>query len=299
MGDWLEYPRYTIGDWNGNYLDDNQISWYVESSDIRDGRAPKTHYQERPTGMGAWRARSYLSGHAFTVSGYGSTPTLQTRELARDQLLGLFVNGGQQLLAYDSGAWVRTLMVELNGQPRFAVRRNRTNFNWQLPLFAADGRMLSADAKNTPAVQSSSLSTDGLDWETGGGLDWVEAGLGGNGLDWGTSGTQGILYMSNDGNVETWPTFVIVGPMIQPTLTDPATGRQLMYSGTVAAGQTLVIDTSPYTRSVKLDGVDRFGFMLSAQWMAIPPQSEGGSLTLQFGGSGTGTAQGTWQDAYV
>lgn len=296
MGSRLKYPTYNIGTWGGNWLDDAGVEWYVEGSDIRDGRTPKTHIQERPTGPGAWRSRSYLSGHSFTVSGYGRSGSLEARELARDGFLGLFVDGGQQLLTYDSGAWVRTMMVELSGQPKWAVRRNKTSFNFQLPLFAADGRMLSATIKSTPAVQSSAAATDGLDWETGGGLDWVETGLGGNGLDWGASGVGGSLVLTNDGNVETWPVFTFAGPIAQPSLTDPATGRQLLYSGTLAVGQTLIIDTSPFARSVKLDGVDRFGFMLSAQWMAIPRR---GSLTLQFGGSGIGTVTGTWQDAYI
>lgn len=292
MGSRLKYPTYNIGSWGANWLDDRGVEWYVEGSDIRDGRVPKTHYQERPAGGGAWRSRSYMSGHTFTVSGYGKAPGPDTRELSRDGFMGLFVDGGQKLLTYDSGVWVRTMLVELNGQPRWAVRRNKTGFNFQLPLFSADGRMLSSTVKNTPAIQSSAAATDGLDWETGGGLDWSTGG----GLNWGTSGAGGTMSLANDGNVETWPLFTLVGPIAQPSLTDPTTGRQLLYSGTLGAGQTLLIDTSPFTRSVKLDGIDRFGFMLSAQWMSVPP---GGSLTLQFGGSGIGTAMATWQDAYI
>jgi hypothetical protein len=290
MGSALKYPVYNIGTWGANWLDDNGTEWYVEASDIRDGRAPKTHVQERPTGTGAWRSQSYLSSHSFTVSGYGKAANLTQREAARDTLLGLFVNGGRQLLSYDSGTWVRTLLVELNGKPGFAVRRNKTGFNWQLPLLAAEGRWLDATVRTTPAASVASLSTDGLDWGSGG-LDWSSGGL-----DWGISGAQSSVTVTNSGNVPVWPVYTITGPVTQPSLTDPVTGRQLLYSGTLLTGQTLTIDTSPDTRSVKLDGIDRFGFMLSAQWMAVPPKS---SLSLQFGGLGTGQAWGTWQDAYM
>lgn len=290
MGTPLAYPVYNIGAWGANWQDDNGTRWYVEGSEIRDGRDPKTHVQERPTGRGAWRSRSYLSSHAFTVAGYGRADSLVQRELARDTLHGLFVDGGQQLLTYDTGAWVRSMLVELNGKPKFAVRRNKTSFGWQLPLLAASGQMLDITPKVTPAVQVGSLATDGLDWGSGG-LDW-----GSGGLDWGLSGVQGSMTLTNNGNLPVWPVFTISGPVLQPSLTEPTTGRQLLYSGTVAAGQTLVIDTSPDSRSVKLDGVDRFGFLLSAQWMPIPPRSQ---ITLQFGGSGVGTAVGSWQDAYV
>jgi hypothetical protein len=290
---WLKYPHYTIDGWNANALDDFGAEWYVESSDIRDGVAPKTHYEERPTGPGAWWSRSYQSGKPIVVSGYGRAADLAGRERARLQLLGLFVDGGLHTLTYDSGDSVRTAKVGLNGTPRFAVRRNKTSFGWQLPLFNPDGVMYGATPRTTAAVQSSSLATDGLDWETGGGLDWDE---GGQGLDWGTSGSGGFLSLDNAGNVEAWPVFTLAGPLIQPVLTDPVTGRQLYYSGALSVGQTLVIDTSPQNRSVKLDGVDRFGFMLSAQWMSIPP---GGQLLLQFGGSGVGTAMATWQEVYT
>lgn len=290
MGTALKYPVYNIGAWGANWLDDNGTKWFVEASDIRDGRVPKMHVQERPNGPGAWRARSYLSGHTFTVSGYGVATSLAQRELARDTLLGLFVDGGRQLLTYDSGAWVRTLMVELNGQPRFAVRRNKVSFGWQLPLLAAEGRWLDPVVQTTPAASVASLSTDGLDWGSGG-LDWASGGL-----DWGVSGAQSNVTVINSGNYPVWPVFTVTGPVQQPTLTQPDTGRQLLYSGNLLAGQTLVIDTSPDSRSVKLDGVDRFGFMLSAQWTPVPPRS---TLTWQYGGVGTGQASASWQNAYV
>lgn len=290
MGTALKYPTYNIGEWGANWQDDNGAIWYVETSDIRDGLAPKTHVDERTSGHGAWRARSYLSSKAFVVAGYGRAPDLPGRELARDTLLGLFIDGEQQMLTYDSGASVRTLEVELNGTPRFAVRRNKTGFGWQLPLLCAKGYWESVDTKNTAPVQVSSAPTDGLDWGSGG-LDW-----GSGGLDWGTSGVQGTITIDNAGNLPAWPVFTFAGPVLQPSLTDPLTGRQLLYSGQVLAGQTLVIDTSPDTRSVTLDGVDRFGYMLSAQWMSVPPRS---SLVLQFGGSGLGTVVGSLKDAYV
>ena len=290
MGSALKFPTYNIGTWGANWVDDNGTEWYVESSDIRDGLAPKTHVSERPTGPGAWRARSYLSSKPFTVAGYGRAPDWARREIARDTLHGLFTDGGQQVLLYNSGIWTRAMRVELNGPPRFGVKRNRTGFSWQLPLLIAEGAMFDPNTQTTPPASVASLSTDGLDWGSGG-LDWSTGGL-----DWGVSGAQSNVTVFNSGNLPVWPVFAIVGPVLQPSLTDPSSGRQLMYSGQVAAGQTLTIDTSPQSRSVKLDGVDRFGFMVSAQWMSVPPSS---SLTWQFGGSGTGTATASWQNAYV
>ncbi|MEC3974733.1 phage distal tail protein [Amycolatopsis sp. H20-H5] len=127
----------------------------------------------------------------------------------------------------------------------------------------------------------------------GAGLDWLAGTPGG--LDWGTSGSGGPIVMDNPGSAITWPTFTFTGPLVNPSVTDPATGNTVAYNGTVAAGQTLVIDCSPFTRSVKLNGIDRSGALSSAQWISIPA---GGTTVAQFAGTGVGTLTATWQYAY-
>lgn len=125
----------------------------------------------------------------------------------------------------------------------------------------------------------------------GGGLDWATGG----GLNWGVSGSSGLLTIDNPGTALTWPVFTIVGPITNPSITNPANGAVIAYSGLVDTGQTLVIDTNPFTRSVTLNGIDRSGFLSSAQWIEIPA---GGAVALQFAGTGIGSCTATWQYAY-
>lgn len=295
----LSYPTYQIGAWTGGFRDDAGVSWWVETSDIEDGLDPKTHITERANGAGAFRAKAYMSGKSFTISGLCEAFDRASRDAARSQLMGLFDDGGQALLTYNNGASTRTLLVELNGKPRFTPLATPLS-PWQLPLYAADGRFLDAVVQTAGPVSVGGASTDGLDWLAlggiGTGLDWLAVGGVGTGLDWGTSGNGGVLTLANAGNAEAWPVFTVVGPLTAPSFTDPASGRTIAYSGVVGSGQTLTIDTSPFTRSVKLDGVDRSSLLTSAQWFSIPP---GGSVTVQCGGSGGGTFAASWQNATI
>lgn len=294
MSTTLAFPDYSIGDWGSNRLDDEGRYWWVTDSNIRDGLAPKIHVTERSAGHGAYRARSHMSARPVTIEGFCKGTDRISREDARDLLLSIFVDGGQQLLTFDNGVSVRTLVVELAGTPKIAVSRNHTSFRWQLPMIAADGRMLDSGVQLAGPITVGGASTDGLDWTGGGsaGLDWATGG----GLDWGASGASGVFTLTNLGTFETYPIFTVVGPVTDPTFTDPASGKVIAYSGTVGSGQTLVIDTSPFNRTVKLNGTDRFSSMVSAQWFVIPPKS---SLAIQFGGAGGGQGSATWQYAYA
>lgn len=126
-------------------------------------------------------------------------------------------------------------------------------------------------------------------------LDFGPASKPARGLYWGASGSSGLIYMTNTGTATSYPVFTVTGPLTNPTFTNPNTGDLIAYTGTVAAGQTLTIDNSPFTSTVNLNGIDRSGALSSASWIDIPPNS---TTVLQFAGSGTGTLTATWQNAY-
>ncbi|RSM60587.1 hypothetical protein DMH03_17720 [Amycolatopsis sp. WAC 01376] len=283
-------PVYSIGGWSANVDDDFGCRWVVTAQTLNSGSGRKLHVTERPFGMGAYRARSYSAARSDTLRGWCQAPDFAGAAAARDRLLGLFPDGAQLALVKSDGISARQLLVELDADaPKLDGWADAQGFDWQLPLYAADPRWLDTAVQTAGPFTVGGAATDGLDWGTGG-LDWANGGL-----DWGTSGNGGVLSLNNLGTAPTWPVFTIVGPLTNPTFTNPATGDVIAYTGTVEAGQTLVIDTSPFTRSVALNGVDRFGFLASAQWIEIPP---GGQVTVQFSGTGAGTVTATWQYAY-
>lgn len=289
-------PVYSIGGWAANVDDDYDCRWVVTSQTLHSGSGRKVHAAERPFGMGAYRARSYLAARSDTLQGWCQAPDFPGAAAARDRLLGVFADGGQAVLMKADGLSTRQLTVEL-GSAAVKVEpwADAQGFDWQLPLYADDPRWLDTTVQTAGPVTVGGASTDGLDWNAGspGGLDWNAGSPGG--LDWGTSGNGGVLTLTNSGTAPTWPVFTITGPLTDPVFTNPATGDVIAYTGTVDTGQTLVIDTSPFTRSVMLNGVDRFGFLASAQWIEIPPS---GQVTVQFSGTGAGSVTATWQNAY-
>lgn len=294
-------PTYTIGSWSANVDDDAGCRWVVSpggASFIADGVGRKTHTVERPFGAGAYRSRSYLTARTGTLQGWcdAGNGGRAARVAARDRLMALFPSGSTALLTIDDGIAARQITVELDSAvPRCEVWADGAGFDWQLPLYAADPRFLSAEILYAAALPGGA-STDGLNWSvggSGGGLDWATGG----GLDWGTSGSGvNVLTMTNPGSAPTWPllTFTTASTLTNPMLTDPATGRVLSYLGDIVAGQTLRIDCAPFTRSVTLDGVDRSGAIGLSQWPEIGP---GQTLNLQFTGTGNGTVTAAWQAA--
>lgn len=291
------WPTYTIGAWAANVDDDNDCRWVVEAQTLNDGVARKTHTNERPFGMGAYRNRSYPAARTGMIQGWCQAPDRPGRVAARDRLMALFPDGDQALLVVDDGIGSRQLLVELDTDiPRCTVWKTGEGFDWQIQLYAADPRFLET-AVRTVSTTIGTASSDGLDWTAGspGGLDWTAGSPGG--LDWGSSGGGGLLTLANPGSAITWPVFTITTAtsIANITLTDPATGDVIAYTGTVESGQTLTIDCSPFTRAVTLNGIDRASALSSAQWIEVPA---GGTTTVQVAGTGAGTVTATWQYAY-
>lgn len=289
-------PTYAIGNWSANVDDDFGCRWVATAQTLNSGSSRKLHNTERPFGLGAYRARSYLAARSDTLQGWCQAPDFAGAAAARDRLLGAFPDGGQAVLIKDDGLSSRQLLVELDAAAlKLEPWADATGFDWQLSLYAADPRWLDTVVQSAGPATVIGTSTDGLDWTAGSpdGLDWAAGSPGG--LNWGVSGVGGLLSLGNLGTAPTWPVFTVVGPLVDPTFTNPATGDVIAYTGTVEAGQTLVIDTNEFTRSVALNGVDRFGFLASAQWIEIPA---GGDVTVQFSGTGAGTVTASWQNAY-
>lgn len=105
-----------------------------------------------------------------------------------------------------------------------------------------------------------------------------------------TSGatTVGGLTVTHEGSTITWPEITFVGPCSNPSVVHGSTGLGLYFNTTLAAGETLVVDTNPRRRSVKLNGTgNRFGALdySRSAWFALKP----GTNTLQLGFSSYGS----------
>jgi Phage tail protein len=277
----LMYPTYDIeGLWAANVIDAQGNSWGVSTQDASNLPGTKLKQSDRPYGDGSYRANNYRASRTINLTGWMTSANRLSTDQARDLIATAFPDGSQQTLTIDNGNLTKTIAVELASDIKVAFNGNPYSFTWQLTLWAADGRY----SQGTQLV-STSLPTAGavgLDWATGGGLDWATGG----GLDWGSVASSGTMTLVNNGTAPIWPTFTFTGPLNVPILT-AAGGQQIGYLGNLGVGDSLVVVTDPYKRSVQLNGTDRFTLLTPASWFSVPPKSSVSVALQASGGSGT------------
>jgi hypothetical protein len=78
--------------------------------------------------------------------------------------------------------------------------------------------------------------------------------------------------IDNRGDVDAWPVIETVGPGVDLRIANETTGEAWTFTGSIAAGSTLVVDHRPGHKSVRLDGVNAFGRLSddSALWPLVP-----------------------------
>lgn len=117
-----------------------------------------------------------------------------------------------------------------------------------------------------------------------------------------TSG-QGVLGQAsavNRGSADAWPILTVEGPATNPSIRNATTGEELNLIYTLGAGETLVIDTNPRRRTVRLGGTaNRYGaidFPRSA-WPRLLPGTN--DLRLSFAAYSAGAKlTASWRDAW-
>lgn len=108
--------------------------------------------------------------------------------------------------------------------------------------------------------------------------------------------TEGSALITNGGLYPTPFRVEFSGPLTNPRIINADTGYELSFTGELAAGETLLVDTD--TRTVLLNGTSsRYSWLATqSRWFDLPP----GNTTLQFVAvAGTGQATITYRSAYV
>jgi phage-related protein len=91
-------------------------------------------------------------------------------------------------------------------------------------------------------------------------------------LSFGIGGTQGTIQLTNTGNSDSWPTFVITGPVTAPSIVNNTNGRVLAFKSTtvIPAGQVWEVNTNHRTVTILGTNVSRNSELLVRQWFPIP-----------------------------
>jgi hypothetical protein len=108
--------------------------------------------------------------------------------------------------------------------------------------------------------------------------------------------------ISNTGSLPTWPVFVFTGPLANPLLTYTGTPVSIGYSGTLAVGQVLTVDTRPWARTALIGTLSAAGALSGSAMISM--QAQPGATVVQFNATapyGRSTTPGTctiqWRNA--
>lgn len=260
----LPGPQWTLGSWQGNWTDANDVEWWVSteegwtaSPDIR------STLEALPGDDGGSDASPLYSPRVITLTGAAIAPDATTMANAR---LGfsstLEAQRGGTLSCTDLTGLTLSAFVRLSGPIRIA--QNGINaFDFQLQLTAPDPRKYATPVETSVGLPASV-----------GGLSFPVAFP----ADFGLS-SGGSVTVTNAGTVRTWPVLRLAGPLVNPRVINPATGDELHVTATIPAGQYIDIDTS--ARTVLLNGTAsrRAAVTVAGEWLPVAP----GVSSFRFG----------------
>lgn len=110
----------------------------------------------------------------------------------------------------------------------------------------------------------------------------------------GAGGGHGTI-VTNLGNVAASPTVRLLGPLVNPKMTNLGTGQVVSLNLTINDGEFVDFDYA--AKTVLLNGTaNRYPNLLRAEWWTLAP---GNTTVVLTADSGTGTAQITWRDSYL
>lgn len=260
----LRGPLWTLGSWQGNWTDANDVEWWVSdeqgwssSPDIR------STLEALPGDDGGSDAAPLYSPRVITLSGTAIALDPATAATARLNFSSLLeaLRGGDLTCTDDTGLTL-SAFVRLSGPVRVS-QVNGQAFEFQLQLTAPDPRKYLAAVETTTGLPAPS-----------GGLTFPVAFP----ADFGYS-TGGSVVVTNYGTVRTWPVLRLAGPLINPRVINPATGDEMRIAISIDSGQYLDIDTA--ARTVLLGGAAsrRAAVAVTGEWLPIAP----GTSSFRFG----------------
>lgn len=117
--------------------------------------------------------------------------------------------------------------------------------------------------------QYTELATIPISTNTSGGLVWDSLGVvwDETGAEWEDGSTGGATTISVDSTEVVYPVITITGPTVNPTIENLTNATTAVYTGTITASQTLVINT--LDKTVKLNGTS-VASKLSG-WISLEP----------------------------
>jgi hypothetical protein len=237
--------------------DANGVSWDVQRLDGWDSPDVRLDFAARPAAHGSYDSDVWYAERKPTIEGTFFAPTFAAQRQAEQALSRLTSSLQPVPLQVDEPPYSRQLMVKRAG--RLTLTQIGLVTQYSLPLVAPDPRRYDV----TSISSSTGLPSDGVGFGPPFGAPF------GSGI----SGTSGALNLTNVGDIESWPTLTITGPVLDPVVRNNTTGDELRFTIDLPAGSFLTIDTAE--RTILLDGTAnrRNALLTGSRWPPIVPGS--------------------------
>lgn len=136
-------------------------------------------------------------------------------------------------------------------------------------------------------------TTTATDWDAAG-AGWNDALVPFNGF----GGSDLLATVDNAGDVETWPVFTVTGPATEVRWHNLTTGT-VWRIDSLAAGQTLVVDTTPGVRTVSIDGRNAYGRLVAGSTLWGLSRGDNTIVVRLAGSTGATTSQMAFAPRYL
>lgn len=225
--------------------------WFSPAGTRRSGT-------DRLWAHGSFSERGWREQRVISVGGHIFTETRSAAAEMTDTLSAALADGtAGQFIVDDVDLGRRTAAVYITGTP---------TVDWQggVDIFFAIDMVATDPRKYGELVTATSPAAS-----PGGGLVFdLFTGSNEGVLDFGDAGNPGTVTFENVGTADTAPVFTVSGYAPGFTITEVNSGARLIYSQTVAAGQTLVLNAAD--GSVLLDGyADRSAYLTRREWTRV------------------------------
>lgn len=264
--------------------DVNGVDWILTKEEGWFGSpAIKAIRNDRPASRGVYRGVEFRGARVIVLEGTIAAPSVMALQNAIDQLTGVCPDPHLLYpLTVTSVNSTRYCNVALDA-PISTTPISAYTVAFSLQLVAPDMRRFDQAATTV----STGLPTAGT-----GGLAYPVH----YPVPYGRPGLTGSVTVTNTGTSDADLLFTLAGALTTPTITRGDTGDVLTYNGTLAATDTVVIDTS--TGSVLQGGINRRPLLTANQWFSIPAQSSI-NLLLRSGNTGdTGTLTVSYRNTW-
>jgi hypothetical protein len=254
---------------------------------LHDTPGVRSSDQDRPRRHGQFAGTDYLTGRILQASLYvkATHPSSVWQELSEAFVVGMVETPWQA--QYPGVAGGR--LVQINAR----CRKLALGIDYEYAALG-EGEALVEWAASDPRIYDAAETVLGTTMATPAGtgatFPWTFP------LTFGGALSGGSVTATNEGEFPAPWAAVITGPVTDPRLENVTTGQTVGFTGSVAGGETLEIDSE--SRSVLLNGTaSRYSWLTAgSQWFDLTP---GANEIRLAGSSGSGTLTLTFRSSWI